>query len=269
MGGEVLVLGIIGLLTWLIPLFGLPIPIIGLAWGIVLLRRKPQRVWLVRSGVILCSLGLALSAFYTTIDILNPPAAPIEGLPSDYTYEPPPYVEPGSVGWQADGEITDGEYFNTKPLGEVGTIYWNSDGQYIEVGMKVATTGWVAFSIQQELSSYRNVDMILGYAGGGRENTVYDLWSDVNPNLRAQDIILGGKNDILEFGAGEFTEGDASDDDEAITYTVIEFKRAYSTGDTYDQVLTSGLNVIFWSYGPDDSSNSAAIGRDVVSIELE
>ncbi len=113
MGGEVLVLGIVGMLTWLIPFFGLPIPLIGLVWGIVILRRKPARKWLVTSGVVLCSLGLSLSIFYSVISVVNPPGAVDTGPPPDSGLTVQDIPEPGSIAWAADGVITDGEYFNT------------------------------------------------------------------------------------------------------------------------------------------------------------
>ncbi len=273
MGGEILVLGIIGLLTWLIPFFGLPIPIIGLVWGIMILRKNPQRVWLTRIGVILCGLGLGLSAFYTTIDALNtaPDYTNGDNFPGDNNYEPPPYVEPGSVEWQADGQITDGEYTNQKNVGSAIVLYWNSDGEYVEIGMKVATTGWVAMGIQPNPRDFSNVDTILGYAerGGGE---IFDLWNPTAiENFRARDIALGGTNDILQFGASEgFDEEEVVDDDEdSITYTIIEFKRAYYTGDVYDLRLYSGENDIFCAYGGDEDRESVPVEKERTYLDLE
>lgn len=55
-----LVLGILGLFAWIIPLFGLPITITGLVYGIKALKGLKRGMAL--AGVILCSLGLAASA---------------------------------------------------------------------------------------------------------------------------------------------------------------------------------------------------------------
>jgi hypothetical protein len=272
MGGEILVLGIIGLLTWLIPFFGLPIPIIGLVWGILILRKNPQRVWLTRIGVILCGLGLGLSAFYTTIDALGSTPDIIDNdFPSDFEYQPPDDVEPGSIEWRADGEITDGEYLYQKSVGSSIVLYWNSDGEYVEIGMKVATTGWVALGIQPDPRDYSNVDTILGYADRN-SGEIFDLWNPTAiENFRARDIALDGTNDILEFGASEgFDPEEVVDDDEdRVTYTIIEFKRAYDTGDIYDLPLYSGDNDIFCAFGSDEDRESTPVEKERTYLPLE
>ena len=51
-----LVLGIIGLVAWFIPIFGLPITITGLVFGIKACRRPKNGVAI--AGTILCSIGL-------------------------------------------------------------------------------------------------------------------------------------------------------------------------------------------------------------------
>ena len=57
---AMLVLGILGLILWLIPLFALPIPII----GFILSYNRNYRL-----GIILNSIGLGLSALWTLICI--------------------------------------------------------------------------------------------------------------------------------------------------------------------------------------------------------
>ena len=54
-----LILGILGLLLWLVPLFGLPATIVGLIFGINALQR--QEKGLAVAGVILSVCGLILS----------------------------------------------------------------------------------------------------------------------------------------------------------------------------------------------------------------
>ena len=271
MGGEILVLGIVGLLTWLIPFFGLPIPIIGLVWGIMILRKNPQRIWLTRIGVILCGLGLGLSVFYSTISALDSsPNFIDDNFPSDFEYEPQDPVEPGSVEWQADGEISEGEYIHKTSVGSHIVLYWNSDGQYVEIGMKVATTGWVALGIQPDPQNHGNVDTILGYSG--RNSEVYDLWNpSATEDVRARDTNFGGSDDIMAFGASEGIDetevGD--DDDDAITYTIIEFKRAYNTGDSYDLVFYNGVNYIFCAFGSDEVWDSKPFEKTFTAIQLD
>jgi hypothetical protein len=270
MGGEILVLGIVGMMTWLIPFFGLPIPLIGLVWGIVVLRKKPARIWLVRSGVILCSLGLALSTFYSVISVLNPPGGDlVSDFPSDYEYTPPDIIEPGSVSWQADGVIEEGEYYDMDVVSETVTLYWNSDGEYVYIGMQVVTTGWVAFGIQPDPRNERDVDMILGYVSGNDNDTFFDLFSPDRSVFNARDTALNGTDDILDSGATEFMGENADDDEEELTYTVIEFKRAYDTGDVNDHALYSGNNAIVWSYGAEDSRDTQPVEREFTFISLE
>jgi|SRR5579871_1138435 len=54
-----LVLGILGLCAWIIPLFGLPITIVGLIFGINALKRVQKGMAI--AGVVLSIIGLALS----------------------------------------------------------------------------------------------------------------------------------------------------------------------------------------------------------------
>lgn len=54
-----LVLGILGMIAWFIPIIGLPIVVVGLTLGI--LSRKSSRKGLALAGIILSSIGLALT----------------------------------------------------------------------------------------------------------------------------------------------------------------------------------------------------------------
>jgi hypothetical protein len=60
-----LVLGLVGLVAWLIPLFGLPISITGLVLGIVGL--KSTRRGLAVAGVVLCAIVLVLSVINSAV----------------------------------------------------------------------------------------------------------------------------------------------------------------------------------------------------------
>jgi hypothetical protein len=55
-----LVLGILGLITWLVPPIGLPVTITGLVFGINGLKRAQKGVAV--AGVVLCAIGLLLVA---------------------------------------------------------------------------------------------------------------------------------------------------------------------------------------------------------------
>ena len=274
MGGEALVLGIVALLTWLIPFFGLPIPIIGLVWGIWVLRKKPARRWMALSGVVMCSIGLFLSVGYsvltffdTALDITAPPTNGDTTLPPPPP--PPPAPPPGSVTWAADGVITEGEYTDTRQLNQVFTLHWKIEGQYIYLAMHADTTGWVAIGIQPEVRSNEDVDLVLGFVTIGG-TTIYDIYAREYPSFIAQDLELGGSNDILEYGGSEPAAGFDEDTRQANrpSSTVIEFKRQLQTGDPYDQPFAKGVNIIRWAYGADDSRDSPQTNGGLEIIEL-
>ena len=106
MGIASLVIGIIGLGTWLIPFIGIPIPIVGLVLSILVLKRTADHRKKAISGVVLGSMGLALAVSYSIISLS--------------TYNPPdtlPPLEPLSV-WSADGVISQNEYAGADLYGD-------------------------------------------------------------------------------------------------------------------------------------------------------
>jgi hypothetical protein len=146
--------------------------------------------------------------------------------------------EPTQEGWVADGVIGAGEYTGQASYGDY-EIHWDSDGQYIYIGMKAEDSGWVAVGFQPG-PLHRETDMVIGFVEGGRAS-VFDMFSSASLGPCATDSELGGSDDILEYGGRE--EGG---------YTVIEFKRLLSTGDSYDGELFSGANEIIWAHSPLD-----------------
>ena len=270
MGGEVLVLGIVGLLTWLIPFIGLPIPLIGLVWGIVLLRRKPPKKLMLYSGVVMCSLGLFLSAGYSVVTVMvnsTSPTTTSTDLPGNGGSSSPP-VNTGPVEWAADGEIKLGEYENSKKFGNSYEIFWNSDSEYIYVGIQAVTNGWVALGIQPDIRSNTNVDMILGFVDDAGKVSIYDLFYAEYPGLNPRDAVLGGTNDILEPAGVQGADVEVSEDEEGVVYTTIEFKRKLNTGDQYDQIIYNGPNTVIWAYGREDSRDTAPFEQGYEILEI-
>ncbi|HEX7364746.1 MAG TPA: DOMON domain-containing protein [Dehalococcoidia bacterium] len=159
------------------------------------------------------------------------PETPSEPSPPDTTMRP-------TATWTADGVISSGEYPNANTYGDY-ELSWRSEEQFICIGLKVKTTGWVAVGIQPGLTM-NNADIILGDINNGQV-AVYDQYSTGNFGPHPPDEQLGGTNDILEFGGKEIAG-----------YTIIEFKRALDTGDQYDRPLANGSNKIIWAYGSDD-----------------
>jgi hypothetical protein len=268
MGGEVLVLGIVGLMTWLIPFFGLPIPLIGLVWGIFIIRKRPPKRLMVYTGVVMCSLGLVLSVGYSTISVLvNTTPTTVSPPSNGSSYNPP---DTGPVEWVADGEIKDGEYDNSKSFGNSYELFWNSDGEFIYIGIRAATTGWVALGIQPDLRSSTDVDMIMGYVSTTGEVFIYDLFNAEYPGLNPIDQVLGGSNDVLLVAGIEGRDElvDPGEEEEGPTLTTIEFARRLNTGDPFDQLLYNGPNTIIWAYGEQDSRDSPPYDEGYGVLEI-
>ncbi len=168
---------------------------------------------------------------------------------------PTPAPEPATAErWAADGILTSEEYLGEMKYGDY-EIRWVSDEQYIYVGMKAKTDGWVAMAFQPG-STMKDADMVFGFVKDG-VTTVYDLFSTGTFGPHPPDTELGGTDDIIEFGGKE--EGG---------YTTIEFKRALDTGDEYDNPLSKGSNKIIWSYGSDDKLTPKHSHRGYGEIEL-
>lgn len=156
--------------------------------------------------------------------------------------------------WSPDGIIKAREYYGANAYGDY-EIYWRSDEQYICIGMKAKTNGWVAVAVQPG-SRMKNADMVFGFVKDG-ETVIYDLFSTGDFGPHSPDTELGGKDDILEFGGKE--EGG---------YTTIEFKRALDTGDDYDNPLFEGVNKIIWAYGSQDELTLKHINRGYGEVNL-
>ena len=182
------------------------------------------------------------------------PSEPPPASPPASSQTPPISSAPQPAEWSADGVITDGEY------GGVGTfddyeIHWTSDGNYIYIGMKAKTSGWLAVGTQPG-TTMKDADMVLGFVSDGKA-TVYDLFCTGDFGPHPPDTELGGTNDILEFGGKEMGG-----------YTTIEFKRLLDTGDKYDRPFSVGSNKIIWSYGLDDQSTIKHVNRGYGELDL-
>ncbi|MBU2535929.1 MAG: DOMON domain-containing protein [Chloroflexota bacterium] len=168
---------------------------------------------------------------------------------------PATHQEP-SEEWKPDGVIGSGEYLSeASHANGAHELFWNSDQQYIYIGMRAKTSGWVAMAVQPG-SKMKDADMVFGYVEDG-EVTVLDLYSTGNFGPHPPDTELGGTDDIIEYGGAE-----------ADGYTTIEFKRALATGDQYDQELSSGKNQIIWSFGSRDDFSLKHSNRGYGEIDL-
>ncbi len=184
----------------------------------------------------------------------TPPSAPSPAPSSAPAPTPTAPAQPEKIVWSADGVIGQGEYTNTQSYANY-EISWLSDGQYIYIGMKVKTTGWVAIAIQPG-TRMKSADIVLGFVKDGK-TTVYDQFSKGDFGPHAQDTELGGTMDIPEF-AGKEKGG----------YTTIEFKRQLNTGDEFDNPISKGINQILWAYGSDDNIGFKHANRGYGEIRL-
>ena len=191
----------------------------------------------------------------------TPPSQPTPTKPSIPAPEPkaplPPQTTPPAETkeWAADGIISDGEYLGEMKYGNY-ELFWTTVEQHVYIALKVKTTGWVSLGIKPT-SRMKDADMVFGFVKNGNV-TVTDHFSTGNFGPHSPDTELGGTEDILEFGGSE-EEG----------YTIIEFKRALTTGDKYDNELSKAeTNSIIWAYGSTDNPAQKHAARGDGEIRL-
>jgi len=191
----------------------------------------------------------------------QPQPAPQSPAPS----APPPAANPtpaeqpaatgsNSVAWAADGVITPGEYKNTKSFGDY-ELNWTADDQYLYMGMKAKTMGWVAVGFDPE-SMMLHADIVMGYVQDGKLSTA-DMYSTGQFGPHPPDVQQGGTDDILASG-GKVDNG----------YTTVEFKRKLDTGDKYDKPLHKGVNKTIWAFGSDPQFTIKHTARGSAEIDL-
>jgi len=173
----------------------------------------------------------------STSPAVTPPAitppAPSSGLPQ--VQPPGSSIPPGMVTkWVADGVIAADEYQDMRAYGDY-SISWSNDNEYIYMGMKARTAGWVAVGFGAE-TLMKNADIIMGSVKDGGLS-IADMFSTGEFGPHPPDTQLGGSNDILD-SAGKTASG----------YTVVEFKRKLDTSDKFDKPLVKGINKIIWAY---------------------
>lgn len=181
--------------------------------------------------------------------------APVVASCRPETTPPATPPEPAApVAWAADGVINDGEYQGG--VGESGyEIFWRLDGDDILIGMRAETNGWVAVGFQPQ-PDHRMSDTIIGNVTD-EGAAVFDMYSTEEFGPCVLDIDLGGSDDILDSGGRE-TDG----------VTVIEFRRALTTNDTYDGALVSGPNEVIWAYSNTDDVVARHLDRGRLEIPV-
>jgi len=182
--------------------------------------------------------------------------------------EKAPVVEEkvATEGWNADGIVGDSEYSRSMVLqaparqgytgGEM-EISWKNDQEYLYLGLNGSTEGWLAIGFEP-LEWMKNADIILASVQGGKA-TVLDEYCAGNYGPHIEDTMLGGTNDIAEFGGSK-----------GAGRTVIELKRKLDTGDKFDKAFSPGQIIsIIWalSNNPEISfKHNVAYGEGIITL---
>ena len=185
--------------------------------------------------------------------------------------EKAPVVEEKAAteGWNADGIVGDSEYSRSMVLqaparqgytgGEM-EISWKNDQEYLYLGLNGSTEGWLAIGFEP-LEWMKNADIILASVQGGKA-TVLDEYCTGNYGPHIEDTMLGGTNDIAEFGGSK-----------GAGRTVIELKRRLDTGDKFDKAFSPGQAIsIIWalSNNPEISfKHNVAFGEGIMTLTTE
>ena len=141
---------------------------------------------------------------------------------------------------QVDGLVTPGEYQATERF-ENGTVTvsWTIGETLAWFAMSAPTEGWVALGFGAE-SMMQGADMAIGWVDNAGRAFVLDCFSTGPYGPHPPDTELGGKDNLVTFGASE-KDG----------VTTIEFSRPIAASDTNDKPIVTGESYI-WAYGPTD-----------------
>jgi hypothetical protein len=222
-----------------------------------LLNRRPVTI---RLYIIFAILVIGLSACQApqqtsttqTTTTQSAGTAPSQSAP---TVQPPVNPPSSSITWTADGIISPGEYQNHKSFDDF-EINWSNDDQYIYIGMKAKTMGWVAVGFGAT-TFMNNANIIQGYFSDGKA-VVADEYSTGEFGPHPDVTTLGGTYAILDSGG---TQADG--------YTIIEFKRKLDPGDKFHKALAKGTNNIIWAYGSDNQFLIKHVSRGTGQITIQ
>jgi len=181
--------------------------------------------------------------------------------------EAPVVVETIAVGeWKADGIVGESEYSRSMLLqaparqgysGGDMEVSWMNDEEYLYLALNGSTDGWLSIGFDP-LEWMKNSDIILASVQGS-EATVLDEYCTGNYGPHIEDTLLGGTNDIVEFGGSK-----------GAGRTVIELKRKLDTGDRFDKAFSPGQAIsIIWalSENPDISlKHNVAYGEGIMTL---
>ncbi len=182
----------------------------------------------------------------------------------------PVVVEKAATGeWKADGIVGESEYSRSMVLqsparqgysGGDMEISWKNDPEYLYLALNGSTDGWLSIGFDP-LEWMKNSDIILASMQGSTV-TMLDEYCTGNYGPHIEDTMLGGTNDIVEFGGSK-----------GAGRTVIELKRKLDTGDRFDKAFSPGQAIsIIWalSENPDISlKHNVAYGEGIMTLTEE
>lgn len=157
------------------------------------------------------------------------PAAPAP-VASD---QPAVSAQPGA--WLSDGTISDNEYTRMQQIGNL-QVFTRLDGDLISIAMRAKNNGYLALGIRPE-NKMQGADVIIG-ALSSSQAKITDDYATGAFGPHPADVQLGGTDDILNPSGGNQNG-----------WTVFEFRRKLSTGDSRDKDLAPGDNPVLWSIG--------------------
>ena len=171
--------------------------------------------------------------------------------------------------WKADGIVGESEYSRSMLLqgharqgysgGEM-EISWKNDPEYLYLGLNGSTDGWLAIGFEPQ-EWMKNADIILASVQGSKA-VALDEYCTGNYGPHIEDTLLGGTNDISEFGGSK-----------GAGRTVVELKRKLNTGDKFDKAFSPGQAIsIIWalSQNPDISrKHNVAYGEGIITLTTE
>ncbi|MHB8119924.1 MAG: DUF2202 domain-containing protein [Methanothrix sp.] len=181
--------------------------------------------------------------------------------------EAPVVAEKAATGeWKADGIVGESEYSRSMVLqgparqgysgGEM-EISWKNDQEYLYLALNGSTDGWLAIGFEP-LEWMKNADIILASVQGSKA-TVLDEYCTGNYGPHIEDTMLGGTNDIAEFGGSK-----------GAGRTVIELKRKLDTGDKFDKAFSPGQAIsIIWALSKNSDislKHNVAYGEGIMTL---
>lgn len=190
-----------------------------------------------------------------TNEEIPPNTAPFPSQTMDLNQGTLTPIEDGT-GWVADGIIGTDEYSDSQQIfGEQYVVYWKVIGDYIYLGLRVETSGWVGLAFSSTRSKDA-ADLFIGYVTNGQANLVNSYGISYAGNSHISKSSIGGTSEVLLVG------GNVVDD-----RTTIEFKRRINTGGMYDKAIVNGDNFVLWAFGSDQAfTEHTAAGYAVLHI---